>query len=437
MARLRIEFELEEQQTLCLVSQEKRRNLQFSVAHKASATSFLQLAHWIRIAHKNQSGIIYISNIKHAELVVAELKRSAISSTVYHGRLSNSRKQRAAEDWLEGRALVMVATNAFGLGIDKADVRFVCHATLPRSLEDYHQECGRAGRDGQPAECLLWYTPSDVSGMASRIAENGRNFERDFEKFRWMLRYAQTSECRASIVEEYLWKDDNLTTTTTDIPRSSSCPCCDNCERGNADIEDVTFEAWQILTLFQHVRRKGMRYRFTIKQLAELAVGHGRSTRGHQRELVYNCIGGEPVKLGIKAAERLVVELIVQKLLKFDSRDRKSYGTTYVQVATHQSSANPLIRAGSLEEAKLLKGLVMVAFGPGELRSYTRASNEAGKQARQAKTKRVSPVKNDPDDRTHNGRLEQERFKEDSPSLKRRRSNRIKDQAYLVDLSKS
>ncbi|MCO5571950.1 hypothetical protein L7F22_025701 [Adiantum nelumboides] len=148
----------------------------FSVAHKASATSFLQLAHWIRIAHRNQSGIIYISNIKHADLVVEELKRSAISSTVYHGRLSNSRKQRAAEDWLEERALVMVATNAFGLGIDKADVRFVCHATLPRSLEDYHQECGR--RDGmvslqsasfgtRPATCLEWHRGSQRTAVIS------------------------------------------------------------------------------------------------------------------------------------------------------------------------------------------------------------------------------------------------------------------------------
>lgn len=115
------------------------------------------------VAESSGSGIVYTATIKAAEEVHAALLASDQKVTLYHGRLSASRRLQNQDDFMEGRVRVMVATNAFGLGIDKPDIRFVIHHQMPSGLDAYYQESGRAGRDGQPAVCTLMFVDADRS----------------------------------------------------------------------------------------------------------------------------------------------------------------------------------------------------------------------------------------------------------------------------------
>lgn len=118
------------------------------------------------------SAIIYTRNRKHTKEIAKEINDNGISATFYHAGLENSVRDQRQKDWQEGKARVMVATNAFGMGIDKADVRLVIHIDCPDSLEAYFQEAGRAGRDGLPAKAILLYNGNDKAKMQRRISDN-------------------------------------------------------------------------------------------------------------------------------------------------------------------------------------------------------------------------------------------------------------------------
>ena len=209
-----------------------RPNLSFSVIRTPKRMDYV--VHYVR-QHDNKNGIIYCATRKDVDRVYENLTRAGIKVGHYHGGLSDEVRREMQNAYADDKLQVMVATNAFGMGIDKSNVRYVLHYQMPRNMESYYQEAGRAGRDGAPAECILLYSGQDVQVHKYLIEQSIETPERqevELRKLQSMIDYCFCSNCLRKYMLNYFGESTVWTT-------------CDNCSscKGSGDKVNVTKEA--------------------------------------------------------------------------------------------------------------------------------------------------------------------------------------------------
>ena len=209
--------------------------------------------------HVGQSGIIYCATRKNVDELWERLNRLGIQCAKYHAGLSEQERTQNQEDFLFDRVPLIVATNAFGMGIDKPNVKFVLHFNMPKNMEGYYQEAGRAGRDGEEAECILLFSTQDI--VTNRyIIENGTsstNHNKEYEKLNSMVDYCNTEGCLRSYILTYFGQE----------PLKEKCHNCSSCNNDTEETE-ITIEAQKIMSCV-----KRMHEQFGSTQVADVLKG--------------------------------------------------------------------------------------------------------------------------------------------------------------------
>src|ERR1700757_1043776 len=222
--------ELELRDPRSYVASFNRPNLTYRVVPKAGP--YDQLLDFIR-SRPNDGGIVYCASRKSTDSLARNLNEDDVSAKPYHAGLTSAERTKHQESFLRDDVRVITATIAFGMGINKPNVRFVVHYDLPKNLESYYQETGRAGRDGLPSECVLLFSASDVAKQLHFIDEKSEKEARIARaQLQQMVHYAETRESRRSPLLKYFGEDYPARDETTggqSPPLQTSCDGCDNC----------------------------------------------------------------------------------------------------------------------------------------------------------------------------------------------------------------
>ncbi len=282
----------------CYVASFNRPNLTYRVSAKSGA--YDQLLEFIR-ARPAESGIIYCQARKTAENLAGKLSADGVRAAAYHAGMETEERNRSHDNFLRDEARVVCATIAFGMGINKPNVRFVIHHDLPKNIEGYYQETGRAGRDGLPSECLLLFSPGDRVKYSRFIDEISNQKERDIARaqLEQIVHYAESAACRRSFLLNYFGEKFE-----------GACGACDNC-LAPRETFDGTLATQKFLSCVYRIREKSG-FGVGIQHVVEVLCGaatekirkwdhHTLSTynigREHNRS-EWSAIGRELVRLG-------------------------------------------------------------------------------------------------------------------------------------------
>ena len=290
----------------CYVASFNRPNLTYRTSAKSGAQG--QIAEFLR-ARPRDSGIIYCQARKTAENLASKLNADGIPAASYHAGMETAERSRSQDAFLRDEVRVVCATIAFGMGINKPNVRFVIHYDLPKNIEGYYQETGRAGRDGLPSECLLLFSPGDRVKYGRFIDEMSNPKEREIARaqLEQIVHYAETATCRRAFLLNYFgeeYKDYRA-------GEAANCGACDNC-LAPRETWDGTVAAQKFLSCVYRIREKSG-FGVGIQHVVEVLAGadsekirkwdhHTLSTYniGHEHSRAeWSAIGRELVRLGL------------------------------------------------------------------------------------------------------------------------------------------
>lgn len=228
----------------CLTTGFDRKNLKFSVETPNDKIEFI--INYLD-EHKNKSGIIYCLTRKNVDTVFDKLSDLGLSVSKYHGGMTEKQRRLSQEDFTFDRTKIMVATNAFGMGIDKSNVRYVIHYNMPKDLESYYQEAGRGGRDGEKADCILLFSRSDIvtNKVLIESIPSGTSHYQEYEKLNDMVDYCNTDKCLRKYILEYFGE----------ITDFDNCGNCSNC-LDNSELTDITADTQKILSCIKRMNER-------------------------------------------------------------------------------------------------------------------------------------------------------------------------------------
>ena len=324
-----------------------RPNLYFDV--RRPKNKFSALAALID-ERRGRSGIVYCATRAAVERVCDSLCDRGIAATRYHAGLTDEERQQNQDDFQFDRKTVMVATNAFGMGIDKSNVRFVIHYSMPKNIEAYYQEAGRAGRDGEPGECILLFSPQDTQTQKYLIdisTEDEARKRHNLGRLQKMVDYCHTPECLRHFIIQYFGEEG----------APSSCGNCSNCKADLQEI-DVTVDAQKV---FSCVYR--MRERFGLTLVAQVLKG---STDKRILSLHLDSLS----TYGLMKERSLAdIKLLIQR---FVATDYLALTESKYPVLTLQPAAYPVLRGQAKVMQAVPKEVTRQAAAP-ELFDHLRA----------------------------------------------------------------
>jgi len=269
-----------------------RPNLSYIVEPKGE--TFSRLCYWLN-RYKGEPTIIYAFSRKNTEELAADLNREGFNALAYHAGLDPETRRYTQEQFVRDKVSIIVATIAFGMGIDKPDVRLVIHADLPKSVEGYYQETGRAGRDGLPSDCVLFYSPGDIRKHRYFIQqiEDDAERQRASEKLSDIVTYCERGACRRTFLLEYFG----------DQYHADECGNCDACLTPKE-----TFDATEIAQkIISAILKTGEKYggSYIVEVLKGSRIKSVRE-RGHQDLSVFGIVGREYSKEDLKVLIRQI-----------------------------------------------------------------------------------------------------------------------------------
>lgn len=351
-------------QARSFISSFDRPNLCYRIT--ARSNSRMQLLNFIRSQYAGEAGIVYCQSRRKVEETAAWLNSNHIPALAYHAGMETSIRTRHQKKFLQGHGIVMVATSAFGLGIDKSDIRFVAHLDLPKSIESYYQETGRAGRDGLPASAWMVYGPGDIIRLRSQTESGTERLPAPIRqaasaRLDALLALCETTVCRRKPLLDYFGEP------------TGSLPCgnCDACLE-TVPVQDATIAAQKVLSCaYRTGQCFGMEYLIDVllgkrtdrirqwehDQVSTFGIGHELSVEGWRivfRHLLArgylvageDRAGGERITLQLTPAARSVLRGEIRITLRFL---RHHHSAPYQQISTGLSVPSSRCQAFSCE----------------------------------------------------------------------------------------